>query len=132
MTTTAAINGQSFGTGSNIGNQKFSISPITLQAATTAYVVNVNWTAGASVEDRGSVVKVYYTTYHGTLTAQQAIDQLGQTARFVEILAPQRAGGIQLRDSTFEPVTGTKFYCWVEAPKLSVAATLTVTLVELP
>lgn len=132
MTTTTVISGQTFGTSTNVGNAKFSIAPVTLQASTTAYVVQLKWTAGASIENRGSRIVVWYTTTAATVTAGNAPTQLNQTARYVDLVAPQSAAGVQIRDSSLEPVTGNKFHCWVEAPNLSVAATLDVVLVELP
>lgn len=132
MTTQSAISGQSFGTGANIGNNKFSIAPLTLGATTTAYVVNVQWTNAAGVVDRLQAVRVWYTTTMRTVLNTDASAKLGQTARYVDLRPNQVTGGIAIKDSSLEPVTGSKFHCWVDAPTLTNAGTLDVDLVELP
>lgn len=132
MTTQSAISGQSFGTSTNVGNGKFSINPLTLAGTTTAYVVNMQITAGAGPFGPQQDVRVYYTTTMRTVTAANAPEQLGPTARYVELRIPQGASRVTIRDSALEPVTGSKFHCWVDAPTLPTAASLTVDLVELP
>jgi hypothetical protein len=133
MTTTTVINAQSFGTGSNVGDGKFAANPVTLQATTTAYVVNAK-VIGTAPEP-GEVVKVWYTTIFESTTAANAPKQLSQTARFVPVDLTNLDGAVSFtlkKDSFLEPVTGGFFNCWVDAPKLSAAATITVTLIELP
>jgi hypothetical protein len=135
MTSTNVISGQSFGTGSNIstnGSPKFAPAATTLAATTTAFVVRAKWTAGAGQETRVPSLKVYYTTSESGISAANAPVYLKQTARYVEIDGPTENSGVRIKDSTLEPVTGTDFYCWVDAPALALAASLTVTLVELP
>jgi hypothetical protein len=135
MTSTNVISSQSFGTGSNIstnGQPKFAPAATTLQTGTTAFVVRAKWTAGAGVEATGQKLKVYYTTSESGISAANAPTYLEQTARYIEMDSPEEISGVRIKDSTLEPVTGTDFYCWVDAPKLTLAATLTVTLIELP
>lgn len=132
MTTQSAISGQSFGTSTNIGNGKFSISPLTLAATTTAFVVNAQWTNGAGPLDPNARVKVWYTTTMRTVTSGTAVQKLGQTARFVELFPAQNSSELTIKDSTLEPVTGSKLHVWVDAPTLPTAATLSVDVVELP
>ena len=136
MTTQSAISGQSFGTSTNVGNDKFSINPLTLGAGTTAYVVNVQVTPGAGPLDMNQEVQVFYTTTMRTVTAANAPYTLGQSARYVTIkcaAGQQAIASVAIsKDSTLEPVTGSKFHCWVNAPKLETAASLSVDLVELP
>ena len=131
MTTQSAISGQSFGTSTNIGNDKFSINPLTLGAGTTAYCVNVQVTAGTAGQGSQIEVRVWYTTTMRTVTAANAPIQLKTTARYVDIRLNNGSGLITIKDSALEPATGSKFHCWVEAPKLDVAATLDVDLVEI-
>lgn len=130
MTTTTVINAQSFGTSTNVGNDKFSISPVTLAAPTTAFVVAVRANNTApNPHDPKQVVRVHYTTTTFTVAQADAPLQLGPTNRYVDV---QLNRPVAIRDSSLEPVTGSKFHCWVDAPNLSVAATLDVVLVELP
>lgn len=132
MTTQVAINGQSVGTGSNVGDNKFSISPLTIGGTTTAYVVNIKLVNGAAGYDRNQVIRVWHTTTTQTVSATDAPKHLNQTARYVDIRPGQDSAAVQIVDSDLEPVTGANFHCWCTVPKYSVAATLTVTLVELP
>lgn len=132
MTTQTAINAQSFGTSTNIGDDKFSANPLTLGAATSAYVVNVKIIGTAP--EPNTEVRVWYTTCFETTTAANAPRQLGATARYIDTKMNQdgTTSFTSKKDSALEPVTGGFFNCWVSAPKLSAAATITVTLVELP
>ncbi len=132
MTTQSAISGQSFGTSTNVGNNKFSINPLTLGAGTTAFVVNVQVTNGTAGGAPQQEVRVWYTTTMRTVTAANAPLQLASTARYVDVRLSERTGGVVIKDSSLEPVTGSKFHCWVDAPTLDVAASLSVDLVELP
>lgn len=132
MTTQSIISGQSFGTSTNVGNGKFSVSPLTLTSTTTAYVITAQWTNGAGPWDPNARVKVWYTTTMRTVTAANAPQQLGQTARFVELFPAPGSSLLAIKDSSLEPVTGEKLHCWVDAPTLPTAATLSVDIVELP
>lgn len=130
MTSTNVISGQSFGTSTNKGNGLFSPSATTLAGTTTAFVVSAIVTAGTdAVLKPGLRVRVWYTTTTHTVAAADAPSKLGQTARYVDVDIDRP---VAIRDSSLEPVTGSKFHCWVDAPTLDVAATLTVALVELP
>mgnify|MGYP003645424862 CR=1 FL=1 len=131
MTTQSAISAQSFGTSTNVGNGKFSISPLTLAAGTSTFVVTVQVTAGAGPVDRQVECRIWYTTTIRTVTSTDAPQKLAQTARYVDIRMPEYSSTIVIKDSTLEPATGTLFHCWVDAPKLQTAATLSVDLVEL-
>lgn len=129
MTTTTIINAQSFGTGANTGNNLFAPAATSLQTGTTAYVVSVRTTMGTGEPlTKTTKVRVWYTSSYATVTAQIP-EVLGQTARYVDVTLDRP---IAICDSTLEPSTGGKFYCWVDAPTQSVAGTITVTLVELP
>lgn len=135
MTTQSAISGQSFGTSTNIGEGKFSITPLTLADITTAYVVNVQVTNGAGItglDGNPQTLRVWYTTTMRTVTAANAPVQLRQTAHYVDILCRGKTAEVQIRDSMLEPKTGAKFHCWVDAPSLTNAATLDVDVVEVP
>ena len=132
MTTQSAISGQSFGTSTNVGNNKFSINPLTLSASTTAYVVNVQVTNGTAGGAPQQEIRVWYTTTMRTVTAANAPSYLSATARYVDVRLSVKTADLRIKDSSLEPVTGSYFHCWVDAPTLDVAATLSVDLVELP
>lgn len=130
MTTTTVINAQSFGTGSNVGNGKFSQNPVTLQVTTTAFVVSAEMATGNNGQlDPKTKIRVWYTTTTRTVTAADAPSKLGQTAHYVDVTIDRP---VAIRDSMLEPVTGNLFHVWVDAPVLGVAGTITVVLVELP
>lgn len=130
MTITAVINGQSFGTSTNVGPNQFAISPTTLQTSTTAFVVNVKIVLGAgTIFSKTTKLRVWYTSIFESTTAANAPAQLGQTARYVDVILDRDTAKV---DSTLEPVTGGFFNCWVDSPTLNVAGTLTVNLIELP
>lgn len=135
MTTQTAISAQSFGTGSNVGNNKFSIAPLTLASGTTAFIVNVQVTNGTGASGNSGQpvdVRVWYTTTVRTVTAGNAPLTLGATARYIDTKIMGGTAAVYSKDSSLEPKTGASFHCWVDAPNLSVAATLDVVLVELP
>lgn len=132
MTTQSCISGQSIGTSTNKGNGVFSISPKTLASTTTAYVVSVQLTNGAGPVETNQCVVVYYTTTMRTVTSGNAPAYLGQTARSITLRPASNNSGIAIADSALEPVTGSKFHLWVNAPTFDVAGTLDVDLVELP
>jgi hypothetical protein len=132
MTTTTLINGQSLGTGFNIGNNKFSIGPLTLAASTTAYVLSVKLVNGVGPVRRGQFVRVWYTSCYEAVTAANAPLQLGQTARYVDIMPAPDTAGVAYKDSSLEPVTGGFMNVWVDSPGADIASLLSVTLVELP
>jgi hypothetical protein len=136
LTTQSLISGQSFGTSTNIGNGKFSINPVTLADATTGYIINVQVTPGAGPVDPNAYVRIWYTTTMRTVTAANAPYTLCDTSRYVDKLIGQ-SGQVRVsvagsKDSSFEVKTGNKLHCWVDAPKLETAASLTVDVVELP
>ncbi len=132
-TTQSAISAQSFGTSTNIGDNKFSINPLTLGIGTTAYVVNVQVTTGSvSSVDKNQKVRVWYTTTMRTVTAANAPTQLGMTAHFVDVRPHPTPLLVRILDSDAEVVTGRNFHCWVSAPTLPTTATLSVDVTELP
>lgn len=130
MTTQAIFTAQSIGATTNTGEGKFSIAPLTIGATTTAYVVSIKITLGADEPlSKTKKIRVWYTTTTHTVAAADAVSQLGQTARFVEVTADRP---IIIADSTLEPVTGSKFHAWADPGTLTTAGSLTGTLVELP
>lgn len=145
MTTQSLISGQSIGTGTNIGNNKFSIAPVTLADTTSAFIINVQLTEGStgtSLHSKSNEVTVWYTTTMRTVTAANAPRVLAQTARFVTIRPPtgnligstlnEVVAGVVSKDSSLEPKTGVKLHVWVDAPTYTVAMTLDVDVVEVP
>jgi len=133
MTTQSILSGQSIGTGSNIGNGKFSIAPLTFGGTTTAYTVAVKLTNGTTGGlDKAQTVRVWFASCYATLTAAQALVQLRQEASYVDIRPSPEVAGIAIINSELMPVQGAKFYAWVDAPTYPTAGTLDVTLVESP
>ena len=134
MTTTLITNAQSFGTSTNIGNDKF-VTKTTLQTGTTAFLVSAratNASTGAA-GNKGKRVMVWYTSTSWTYSANASgIDALRKTARFVSVPLGAGTSEVVVEDSSLEPVTGASVFVWVEAPTLDVAATLDINLVELP
>ena len=131
MITQTAISAQSFGTGGNTGQGKFSIAPLTFNAGTLQYAVSVLITNGAGIVDQSQEVRVWYATTQETLTGAQAVLRLKGTARYVDLRPNYDTAGNAIRNSVIEPVLGQSFHCWVDAPALPVAATITVKLLEL-
>lgn len=133
MTTQSLIAAQSFGTSTNVGNNKFSIAPATLAAATSAFVINAQITAPATgFAGHGTVVRVWYTTTMRTVTAANAPLTLAATARYLDIACPDGASLVVSKDSALEPKTGSSLHVWVEAPPCALAHTLAVDVVEVP
>lgn len=129
MTTTTLIAAQSFGTSTNIGDNKFSIAPVTLQATTDRYVISAKVTFGAQEKRQAAEVMIYFATCYETTTAANAPSQLGQAAIVMSVKPPVE-GLVVKEDSGWQKPVGGFLNCWVSAPTLSVAATLTVTLTE--
>lgn len=130
MTTTTVINAQSFGTSTNVGNGKFAPAATALQATTTAFVVNAKVTLGTDQAKRpNKTLRVWYTTCVDSVAAGDCVSQLAGTAHYVDVPLDRT---VRSEDSMLEPITGGFFNCWVDAPNLDVASTLTVKLVELP
>lgn len=134
-TETVLINAQSVGTGSNKGNSLFSINPVTLQATTTAFYLDCKVVNGATAGeiDHNFQVFVRYSITSYTVTAAEAPATLAHTSRFVKIMPRSGASKERIMQSSLEPAgAGSDILCWVDAPTLPVAGTLTVTLIELP
>lgn len=132
MTTQSAISGQSFGTSTNIGNNKFSIAPLTLADATTAIVVNAQWTNGAGPLNPSARLVVWFNTTMRTVSAANAPFTLKQGAEFVVVEPHSDSSKIASKNSELAIKAGANFHCWVDAPTLPTAATLSVDVVELP
>jgi len=132
MTTTAAISSQSIGTSTNVGEGKFG-QKITAQATTSAFVVTPRVTNGAAGYDPANEIVVRYTSSSFSLTMSAAtIAALAPTARFVSVKPAREGGGVVIKDSSLEPITGGYIYLWCDIPTVAVAQTLDVNLVEVP
>lgn len=134
-TETVLINAQSIGTSTNVGNNKFSINPVTLQASTTAYYLDCKLANGATAGDmdKGNTTFVRYANTAYTVTAAEAPHTLAQVSRYVKVVPRDGASKEVIAQSSLEPAAGgTDILCWVDAPTFPVAGALTVTLVELP
>lgn len=134
-TETVLINAQSVGTGSNKGDNLFSIAPVTLQATTTAFYLDVKLANGATAGDidANQKIVVYYSPTCYTVTAAEAPLTLAQTARYVALRPRPGASKEVINQSSLEPVgSGSDILCWVSSPAFPIAGALTVTLIELP
>ena len=135
MTETILINAQAIGTSTNVGDNKFSINPVTLQSTTTAFYLDVKLANGATAGaiDRNQKVVVYYSITSYTVTAGEAPFTLGETSRYVKLTPRDGASKEVIAQSSLEPAGGgSDILCWVSAPTFPVAGALTVTLIELP
>ena len=134
-TETVLISAQSIGTSTNIGDGKFSISPVTLQTTTTAFYLDVKLANGATAGeiDKNQKVVVYYSITAYTVTSAEAPFTLGQASRYVSLTPRSGPSKEVIMQSSLEPAgAGSDILCWVSAPTFPVAGALTVTLVELP
>lgn len=134
MTTTTLNNAQSIGTSTNVGPGLYPVKT-TLQAGTTAFSITAVLTFTTQNREAVSTpVRVWYTSSPQDITAAQAVAQLAQGARFVDVKGnpePSRSGLISTRNSFIEPVQGAYVYTWLELPAFAAAATLTTKLVEI-
>lgn len=133
MTTTAILSGVSLGTSTNIG-QFFNPVKTALQAATTTVKLSSQLTLGAaSGANASSRVKVWQAvspiSYGSALLGAQALFQ-GATYSLIRLDA-LATNTIEIPSELLVTAAGYH-YCWVEAPTLTVAATLTVNLLEIP
>lgn len=130
MTTTLLINGQSYGTGSNVGDLYRSIHEL---AATTTSAMLVVKSVQTSVDNNwSSRLNVRYAWSPNIYaTAVEGINALKGGARYVEL---QLTGNALIVERCSLPVAtaGGYLYVWVEAPTLPTAATVSVTIIELP
>lgn len=132
LTVTSVIAAQSFGTSTNVGNDKFP-TKLALQAGTVVFSVTVSITNGAAVVyDRNQRLRAYFTTSPLSSTAADAPTVYGLTSQYLDVVPSLVPGGISAVVSPSAYVAGGFFYCWVTAPNLPAAATFTVTLVETP
>lgn len=132
MTNTTVINGQSFGTSTNVGDNLFAPAATTLASTTTAVNISVKIVLAANGKLwPNSLVRVFFATSPDTVTGAGDIpQQLGPAA--YEPLERNLDRRTLFFSAEYEVVNGTKFYCWVSAPTLDAAATITVKLNEVP
>ena len=135
MTSTAVLSAQSIGTGANKGNDlTFSASAmkVTIQTGTTAFCVAGELTNGSASYDQANRPTIRYATSPFSYAYDAAPPNLRTTARYLEMIPKQSAGGIAARNSDLEVVKGSYIYVWVDVPGVAVAQTLTINVVELP
>lgn len=132
MTSTTILSAVSFGTSTNKG-MFFNPVKTTLQAGTTALFIACRLIRGSANVQQNSSMRIRHavspTSY---ATAADGADALRLASEYVEL--PFR-GGIQLsleRSSDLLITAAGYHYCWVETVDLTEAATITVTLHELP
>lgn len=131
MTTTASISGQSIGTGANIGYGLFP-RKVTRQVTTTAFVIAAKVTNGAAGYTPQQEIRIWYSSSSFSVLAADAAAALHDTARYLDVKPDALAGGIEIKDSSLEPITGDYIYLWCDIPTVAVAQTLDVNVVELP
>lgn len=129
-TQTTVLNGQTFGTSTNVGNGKFAAATTALQASTTAINVTVKVVQGSGQPNSQTTkLRVWFTTNSATIAAALQSEQLGQAASYVDVVL---TANTIYNTSLTEAINGSNFYFWVDAPTLTVASTVTVILNELP
>jgi len=129
-TVTAAINGQSVGTSTNVGDGLFGYK-LTKQAASTTFLIAASLTNGAgAVDPRGEIV-ITYASSPQSLSTAQALAQL-RTLKHLHVKPSPTPGGIVEYSTELETMKGDYVYLWANVPAMTVAGTLTVRTVELP
>lgn len=135
MTTTTIITTQSFGTGSNLGNF-LACTKTALQATTTALSICIQAVLASNGANRTSRLRVWQAcSSNSYATALLGCAALRQQATYVDLTLESILGSLTVERSSellmAQGVSGYH-YCWIEAPVLDVAATVTVKLQELP
>lgn len=130
MITTNSISGQSIGTGSNVGADKFP-QKVTADTSTMAFIISGRVTNGSGDYPATLYVRIWFTSSSYSITAAQAPTQLNRGARYVDVQLKSFATGVTIRDSTTRVLSGGYIYLWCEVPNMPVAATLDVNVVEL-
>lgn len=131
MTTTAAINAQSVGTSTGVGEDLLAYK-LTPQSTSDRFFVEALLTNGAGGYDMAQRPRIWYACHSVSMTASLAPKILKQTARYLEIV-PSPFGSKQVaRISQLEPLAAAYVYLWLEMPAVAVAQTLTVNIIEGP
>lgn len=132
MTVTASISGQSIGTSTNIGPDKFP-QKVTCQSGTDRFFIEATVTNGAASYDPANAIVIFYSSYSQSATANAAlIDKLRKNARRLDVKPRRLAASVVVLASDLEPLSGPYIYLWCEIPTVSVAQTLDVNVVEGP
>ncbi len=133
LTVTNTINAQSIGTGSNVGSQKFA-TKTTIAATTGKFAIGVLMTnAAGSILPVDQQPRVWYHSSNFSVHAHDAAGVFAKAARYVDVVPRyDLVAGSSSRSSRVEDVAGDYIYVWVDVPNLEVAATLTVSIVEVP
>ncbi len=135
MTTTVILNAVTFGTGSDVGPY---LSPLktALQSTTSCVKIAVQVTRGTANVQSSSTVQVWHavtpTTYTTDALGCRAL-RIGAEYVAIDLSAVSGDGSLSLERASDVLVTAAgNHYIWFDAPTLTEAATLTVTLQELP
>lgn len=131
MTTTVAINGESIGTGSNIGEGLFAYK-LTPQSTSDRFFVEAILTNGAGGYNVSNKLRVIFACHSVSMTAADAVPILKSNARYMEVIASADAGQVIAKTSLLEPLAAAYVYVWVNVPPQATAQTLTVKLIEGP
>lgn len=132
MTTTAILSAVSAGTSTNIGD-RFNPVETALQATTTAVLISVQITRGASMNENRKIRVRHAVSPNNYASALIGALALAQASEYVDVeISGQHGTLISERASDVLVTAAGYHYCWVEMPKLPVACTITVNLQELP
>lgn len=135
MTTSTILSAISFGTSTNVG-PFFNPVETALQATTSCVKIACKVTRGSGNVQAGSKVRIWHAvTPTDYSTAALGARALRPGAEYVEIdlAAISGDGPLELERSSDILVTAAgHHHCWFDAPTLTEAATLTVSLQELP
>lgn len=130
MTTTNAISGQSIGTSTNVGEGLYP-QKITAVSTTSGFYIQPRVTNGIGDYKGKYTVRVWYCASSYSLTAAAAVTQLKLNASYVDLPLDPANGGVAIRDSFLEVLSGQYIYLWCAIPNLPVAATLDVNVTEI-
>lgn len=131
MTTTTAVNAQSIGTSTNVGENLFAYK-LTPQSTTDRFFIEAILTNGAGGYDVSSKIYIRYACHSVDMTAALAPPILRSGSRFLEVIGSSSAGQVTARTSLLEPLAAAYVYLWVDVPNQTVAQTITVKVIEGP
>ena len=131
MTITAAISGQSIGTSTNVGPDKFAYK-VTAQTISDRFFIEGRITNGVHDYNPTNRTRIWYASSTFSVTAAASVDLLRQTARYLELRESNLSGVARVTVSLCEPLSGGYVYLWAEVPNHVVAQTLDVNVIEGP
>lgn len=130
MTSTPVIAGQAIGSGANKGD---GILPQkhTLLAGSSGAVISLRLTQNGKPLDARTKVRCYYTTSPFSITAANAVTQMVNNTRHVDVATSDDKAAVRIKDSSLDPVSGQYLYFWFDVPEFTADASLDATVTEL-